>query len=64
MYIIKLFDKYLLMLVAFQAFVAIFIDSISFERANMPKSAKQIKLIGIIMFLVTLMLYIISKIYY
>ncbi|WP_315116651.1 CLC_0170 family protein [uncultured Clostridium sp.] len=64
MYIIKLFDKYLLMLVAFQAFVAIFIDSISFKRANMLKSAKQIKLIGIIMFFVTLMLYIISKIYY
>ena len=62
--IIKLFDKYLLILVTIQAFVAVFIDSTKFKRANMFKASKQIKTIGIIIFSITLVLYIISELYY
>ncbi|GAA0728326.1 hypothetical protein GCM10008905_27070 [Clostridium malenominatum] len=62
--IIELFDKYLLMLVTFQAFVAVFIDSKSFKKANKFKTSRQIKTIGIMLFSITLILYIVAQFSY
>lgn len=61
MRLLRLFDKYFLILMLIQAFVLIFIDSRIFKTSNLGDEAKKSKLIGVGAIVISIMLYIITE---
>jgi len=60
MRILGLFSKYFLMLMVIQGFVLIFIDSKSFKKACMQKTANKAKIIGTGSILISFVLYLLG----
>lgn len=59
--LIKLFDKYFLILMVIQGFVVTFIDSERFKRFKMNDMARKSKIIGKTSIAVALVLYLITR---
>ncbi|HBC95185.1 MAG TPA: hypothetical protein DC034_00125 [Clostridium sp.] len=60
MNIIHLFNKYFFILMIIQGFFLVFIDPKEFKRKNLKKTALKSKIIGILFFILSTLLYAFS----